>query len=253
VNRFAWDLRWDAPSPLRTGHGENDTEGGEAAAEEGFRQLGGPVVLPGNYKITVKANGHTDSRTVEIGPDPRFPFDQAAAQAQLRAALELRDEVSALNQALNRDNQLRTQIRSMRSMFNESENPQSNQYSRLLANGHELDGKLTKWQEVVYNPAVQNDPKYYLHYLARLNDRLQRLLSTVNGDYDRAPSEELMGEMAAARTQVEEQVQNFNALLTNDVGNFNKMAAETGASTLYAGPVIALHGEKASAQASGGR
>jgi hypothetical protein len=138
-------------------------------------------------------------------------------------------------------------------MFNESENPQSNHYSRLLANGHELDGKLTKWQEVVYNPAVQNDPKYYLHYLARLNDRLQRLLSTVNGEYDRAPSEELMGEMAAARTQVEEQVQNFNALLTNDVGNFNKLAAETGASTLYAGPVIAVHGEKASAQASGGR
>ena len=47
-------------------------------------------------------------------------------------------------------------------------------------------------------------------------------------------------EMAAVRNQVDEQVRSFNALLSDDVGKFNKMAADTGANTLYAGPAIAL-------------
>jgi hypothetical protein len=54
------------------------------------------------------------------------------------------------------------------------------------------------------------------------------------------------------RNQLDEQLHSFNALLSNDVGNFNKLAAESGAGTLYAGPAIALRGEKVQAQSSGG-
>jgi photosystem II stability/assembly factor-like uncharacterized protein len=252
VNRVVWDLRYDPPSPLKTGRGENDTEGGEGGGEEAFRQVSGPVVLPGKYKIAVSTNGHTESHTVEIGPDPRFPFDQPAAHAQLRAALEVRDEISALNQALNRDAQLRAQIQSIRSIFANSDQQDSTRYSTLIESGQQLDAKLGQWQEGVYNPAVQNDPKYYLHYLARLNDRLMRLLFAINADYDRAPSEEVVNQTSNLRNQLDEQLHSFNALLSNDVGNFNKLAAESGAGTLYAGPAIALRGEKVQAQSSGG-
>jgi hypothetical protein len=248
-----WDLRYDAPTALRTGRGEGDTEGGEGGGEEGFRQASGPLVLPGKYRVTVRANGHAESRTVEIGADPRFQFDQAAAQAQLRAGLEVRDEISALNQALNRDTQLRAQIKSIHSIFANSDQQDNSRYLPLIESGQQLDSKLGKWQEGVYNPAVQNDPKYYLHYLARLNDRLIRLLVTINADYDRAPAEEIQTEMATARSQLDEQVRTFNAMLSDDVSRFNRLAAETGASTLYAGPAIALRAEKVQAQSSGGR
>ncbi|PYY01038.1 MAG: hypothetical protein DMG64_15610 [Acidobacteria bacterium] len=254
VNRIAWDLRLDPPTSLRTGRGESENEGAtESGGEEGFRRAGGPTALPGTYKVTLTANGHTESRNVEVGPDPRFPFDQQAAQAQLRAALEVRDQLSALNQALNRNGELRAQIKSMRTVLGGPERQDGDRYAKLLDSAQQLDGKLSKWQEAVYNPAVQNDPKYYLHYLARLNDRMQRLLSRINEDYDRAPSEEQTSEMAAVRSQVDEQVRSFNALLSDDVGKFNKMAADTGANTLYAGPAIALHGERPQTQVSGGR
>ena len=84
-------------------------------------------------------------------------------------------------------------------------------------------------------------------------DRMQHLLSRINEDYDRAPSEEQTSEMAAVRNQVDEQVRSFNALLSDDVGKFNKMAADTGANTLYAGPAIALRGERPQTRVSGGR
>jgi photosystem II stability/assembly factor-like uncharacterized protein len=249
VNRVAWDLKYDAPTPLRTGRQESG-EANENAEE--FRPSGGPSVLPGTYKITVTAGGHTDSRTVEVGPDPRLPFDQAAAQAQLRAGLQLRDEISALHQALNRNGQLREQIKSMRRLFVTPDQPQDVRYSRLLDNAQQLDVKLSKWQEGIYNPAVQNDPKYYLHYLARLNDHLLRVLGDINEDYDRAPTEEEMSEIATARSNVDDQVRTFNALLTDDVTKFNKLAADTGANTLYAGPAIAVRGEQSQTQVSGG-
>ena len=252
VNRIVWDLRYDAPTRLRTGRGESDTEGGEGGGEEGFRQVTSPVVLPGKYKITIAAGGHTESGIVQVQPDPRFQFDHNAAQEQLRAALEVREEISALNQALNRDDQLRTQIKTIRSILAGSEPQEGDRYLKLLEGGQELDTKLSKWQEGVYNPAVENDPKYYLHYLTRLNDQLNRLLSAINADYDRAPSEEVTNELAATRSKVEEQLRSFNALLSDDVGRFNKMAADTGASTLYAGPAIVLAGEKAQRQAAGG-
>ena len=249
VNRVAWDLRYDSPTALRTGREES----GEAnEGSEDFRPAGGPSVLPGTYKITVTAGGHSESHTVEIGPDPRFPFDQAAAQAQLRAALELRDQVSALNQALNRNSQLRAQIKSMRALFATPDQPEAVHYSKLLESAQQLDVKLSKWQEGVYNPAVQNDPKYYLHYLARLNDHLVRVLGDINGDYDRAPTEEEMSEIAEAKTNVEDQLRVFNALLADDVGKFNKLAADTGANTLYAGPAIAVRAEQGGNQVSGG-
>lgn len=253
VNRIAWDLRWDPPTQLRTGRGESDNEGAAESGEEGFRRGGGPLALPGTYKVTISANGHTESRNVEVGADPRFPFDQQAAQAQLRAALEVRDEISALNQALNRDGELRAQIKSMKTVLGGPERQDGDHYAKVLESAQQLDSKLSKWQEEIYNPAVQNDPKYYLHYLSRLNDRMQRLLSRINEDYNRAPSEEETAEMAAVRNQVDEQVRTFNALLSDDVGKFNKMAADTGANTLYAGPAIALHGDRPQTQVSGGR
>ena len=141
----------------------------------------------------------------------------------------------------------------MKTVLGGPEREDGDHYAKVLESAQQLDSKLSKWQEEIYNPAVQNDPKYYLHYLSRLNDRMQRLLSRINEDYNRAPSEEETAEMAAVRNQVDEQVRTFNALLSDDVGKFNKMAADTGANTLYAGPAIALHGEKSQTQVSGGR
>jgi hypothetical protein len=140
----------------------------------------------------------------------------------------------------------------MKGMFGNTEQPEAVHYTKLLDSAQQLDVKLSKWQEGIYNPAVQNDPKYYLHYLARLNDHLLRVLGDINEDYNRAPTDEQMSEIAAARTNVDAQVRTFNALLSDDVSKFNKLAADTGASTLYAGPAIAVRGEQGQNQVSGG-
>ncbi len=120
VNRTVWDLRYDGPRPGPTfgGRGGGRGAGAEGAAAEGegeggggrFGGAGGPSVVPGEYVITVRAAGKEQSKTVKVAMDPRVPASAADLQAQLDAALTLRDMTSRVNTAVERTNTLVQQL-----------------------------------------------------------------------------------------------------------------------------------------------
>src|SRR5438067_1578562 len=98
VNRVSWDMMYEVPTRL------NFLPRPEGEGEENpfFNRNAGPPALPGTYNVAVTVNGKTEKGTVTVEPDPRMPFDVEAAKAQLKAALDMRSQVSALNTALNR-------------------------------------------------------------------------------------------------------------------------------------------------------
>jgi len=199
-------------------------------------------VLPGAYKVTVTANGKSQTIAAEVKGDPRFAFDADAARKQHDAALAVRHEISRINEALNRSASLRTQLNTVEQMFSGDEG--GDKYRPLLERAQALQKHLAAWQEPVYNPAIQNDSKYYLHYLARLHDRLVRTMSAIEGDYDTAPSAEVMEEVAALKGQVDTQVASFEKILGSEVDAFNRMAAQVGAPTIYAQGLEARTGNR---------
>jgi hypothetical protein len=108
VNRATWDLRGDAPVPPAGGRGGRGgaagapppattptAEGGEAPAAPagggggrgGFGAGRGPLVDPGEYKLTISANGKTESRTITVQDDPRVQFSNDD-RAKKRKALD---------------------------------------------------------------------------------------------------------------------------------------------------------------------
>jgi photosystem II stability/assembly factor-like uncharacterized protein len=127
VNRTTWDLRHDAPVPPAIGGGGGRggrggaagapvptvttapattpaAEGGEAPAgaaaaagaaggggggggRGGFGAGRGPMVDPGEYRLTISANGKTESRTVLVEDDPRVQFSNDD-RAKRRKALD---------------------------------------------------------------------------------------------------------------------------------------------------------------------
>lgn len=224
VNRVAWDLTYDAaprPQFLK-----------ETVASEIAQTAGGPPVSPGTYKVTVKLGEHTQSKTVEVKPDPRFPADAQSMKAQTSFALEVRDATARLVQTLNRAAGIHDQIVTMQKTLASDADPQR---AALLQQAKVLDEKVSAWSEPLFNPAIQNDSKYYLHYLARLYDRLTRLMNIVTVDYAQAPSPSAVDELAELRKQVDESVHSFNSLANTDLAAFNRQAAEAGAATIYAG------------------
>ena len=251
VNRVSWNLRYDGPKKLTflpAPPAEREEE------EFFFDPNAGPLALPGTYKVAVTANGKTETQQVQVESDPRFNPDVNNLRAQQKLGLELRDEVSALNEALNRLNSLHKQISSLQDLINSEEGQDSQAnvaYKPVLDQAKALDKKLMAMQNPLYNTELQPFGQDDIHYLQRFHDQLQGIMRGVMGSYGEAPSELQVEEAASLRKELEQHLQDINAFLNTDVAGFNKVAAEHGSSTLFAGSPIQIKAEGGASSGAG--
>lgn len=252
VNRAVWNLRYDGPKKLAF----VPPPAAEREAEEFFFDPNaGPSALPGIYKVAITADDKTETRDIQIESDPRFDLDNNALRAQLKLALELRDQVSALNEALNRLNSLHKQIASLAEIIASEEGTDSEvavAYRPVLDQAKALDKKLTSLENPLYNSELQPYGQDNIHYLQRFHDQLQGLMRTVMNAYGEAPGPLMLEEAALLRKELEQHLQDFNNFLNTDVAEFNKIAAEHGSSTLFAGNPVQIKAEGSAGSGAGG-
>jgi hypothetical protein len=189
-----------------------------------------------------------------VQTDPRFNPDVNALRAQLKLALELRDEVSAMNEALNRLNSLHKQISSLQELIGGQEGQDSQvdvSYKPVLEQARSLDKKLIALQKPLYNTDVQPFGQDDVHYLQRFHDQLQGIMRGVMGPYGEAPGPLQVEEAASLRKELQQHLQEVNALLNTDIPAFNKVAAEHGSSTLFAGNPIQIKAEGGASSGAG--
>ena len=90
INRVVWNLRYALPGVTP----EGSQAGGFGAAAQG------PAVLPGEYKVTLKADGQEMTKTVRVDGDPRIdvPFESRKAQHDaLLAIYKLQPTLTAID------------------------------------------------------------------------------------------------------------------------------------------------------------
>jgi photosystem II stability/assembly factor-like uncharacterized protein len=91
LNRVAWDLRIEPPVP-----GEQQAAG---AGGFGGSPLG-PLVLPGKYKVTLKAGANREARgEIEVAGDPRVTFSDADRRTRQTALMSIYDLQKSLSAA----------------------------------------------------------------------------------------------------------------------------------------------------------
>jgi hypothetical protein len=91
LNRIAWDLRMEPPIP-----GEQQAPG---AGGFGGSPLG-PLVLPGKYKIALKAGASREARgELEVAGDPRVTFSDADRRTRQTALISIYDLQKSLSAA----------------------------------------------------------------------------------------------------------------------------------------------------------
>jgi hypothetical protein len=89
VHRYVWDMRYaDA-------HG---IEGGTFLAGGNLR---GPVAVPGNYQVRLKAGSQTLTQPLRIVADPKSQAATADLREQFDLLIAIRDKVSATHDAVN--------------------------------------------------------------------------------------------------------------------------------------------------------
>jgi hypothetical protein len=235
VNRFVWNLRYSAPPRLTF---ERTPEPGEE--ENPFRNAGGPRVIPGTYAVTIAAAGKTATQTVVVQPDPVVHGDSAAFVAQLRAALQLRSEMTALNTMLNRIASLQTQLQNVQSALRGT-GVDSTVSAPVTREARGLGRKLRDLKDSLYNSEVQRDGgQDDVHYLSRFQDRYQRLSGGSAFAYAQPPGEQVMAEWKVLRPALDAYLARFNGILETDVAQFNKVAQDHQAPTIVGGPAVRI-------------
>ena len=236
VNRYVWNLRHGAPTRLTF---ERPT--GVEEEENPFRSVGGPRAIPGTYTVALTAAGRSETKTVTVEPDPILGGDPARFAAQLRAGLEWRNAMSALNEMLNRIVSLETQLKNTQQALRDNAAGDTTTAAPITRQGRELGRKLKELKDSLYNSDVQRDAgQDDIHYLNRLQDRLQGLGFGLAFAYAQPPNEVVAARLKELRAGLADYVAKFNELLRTDVAAFNKTAQERGAPVLVAGAPVEM-------------
>jgi hypothetical protein len=234
VNRYVWNLRHAAPTRLNF---ERST--GPEDEENPFRNVGGPRAVPGTYTVSVTAGGRTGTTTVTVEPDPILGGDPARFAAQLRAGLEWRNAMSALNEMLNRIVSLETQLKNTQQALRDNTTGDTATAAPVLRQARELTRKLKELKDSLYNSDVQRDAgQDDIHYLNRFQDRLQGLGFGLALAYAQPPNEVVAARLKQLRAGLTDYLAKFNELVRTDVAGFNKIAQEREVPILVSGQPI---------------
>lgn len=97
LQRAVWDLRWKGAERF------------EQAKVDLGDPTSGPLAAPGVYTARLTAGGHEATTTIEVVADPRSKTPQAELEAQVEAALGLRDRIDGVVADVRRVRSLRLQ------------------------------------------------------------------------------------------------------------------------------------------------
>lgn len=240
VNRFVWSMTYDGPTQYS---GQRPPGGGGGGF---FNFNRGPRVAPGTYKVSVTANGQTQSATVTVEQDPNLHIDPAIFRAQEQTGLEARDQVSAHNEMLNRIDGIEKELGDFRSMVQSSKDEQEQaKYRAILGRGRDLEKKLNAIKDAVYNPNIQHDvSEDDIHDLTDFHSQITRTVFEGGGAYGEAPNALARAQMTELYSKNADYIKQFNDALRTDVAEYNRAAQSVGAPTVFAGSPITIKSAK---------
>jgi len=135
VNRVAWDLRYKGAEKIKG-----------AKVDAGLPELG-PFVNPGSYTLKLTVAKKSVTTTVQVLPDPRIQLAPSDMEAQLKFALQVRDDLTRLSHMVEEIRTIRKQLTDRDQLL--KDNPKA---SPLTKSSKELLAKLNALEEKLQNP-----------------------------------------------------------------------------------------------------
>jgi photosystem II stability/assembly factor-like uncharacterized protein len=201
LNRFVWDLRY-----------------ADATKFPGMifwaASVRGPVALPGTYTIELTADGHTETVQAVVKADPRVTATPEDYRKQLALALEVRDRVTAANQAVIDIRLARKQLDG----YAATAGP------KLATDAKRISDHLGEVENAIYQTKLKASEDA-LNYPIKLNNKLASLLGTITQS-DTAPTEQSYAVFKELSAALQVQLDALKQIETTDIASFNKMVRE---------------------------
>ena len=176
----------------------------------------GPVAVPGSYKARVTAGAWSETQPFTVREDPRVKYTTADLQRQFDLLVQIRDRLSAANDAVTRIREVRGQI----------ETVVGHAWGQAGAReigpkADSLKTKLAAIEEEIYQVKNQSgeDP---LNFPIRLNNRISALASVV-GSADAPPTDQAVAVFGQLSAMLQAQLDRLKAVLDTDLPAFNTL------------------------------
>ncbi|HYU34997.1 MAG TPA: glycosyl hydrolase [Thermoanaerobaculia bacterium] len=211
VQRAVWPIVWDGAEMIPN-----------SKLDSGFPLIG-PSALPGTYTLRLTVDGKTATTPLKVLPDPRSTVSPQDLEAQLRFALDVRDQITRLTRAELRLQSVRRQLAAHDDLL--AKEPGA---ADLITASKDLIAKLDAIDEKLHNPKAQiTYDVLAMRGGAMLYSRLSPLFDFVKGG-DGAPTQGMREAFAAYKQDLGTQEAALNALLDKDLANLNATAAKLG-------------------------
>lgn len=207
INRFVWDLRY----PTMTG-------APKAYIEGSFR---GHKVSPGDYTMTLKANGEEVSTSFKVLPNPLYEISAETYAEYHTFMMEMEANFSVMHQKVNSMMKMQKMIKGVLKDL-----PETEEMDPIRKTGKELIEKMKSWDEDMvqrkskaYDDVENFENKFTAEYIFLINSTESEIPRVNN------PSKE-------RRVELDEQWDKLNAraieIMEKEVPAYNQQLNEAG-------------------------
>jgi hypothetical protein len=215
VNRFAWDLRLQGPTPLA----------GEPGAE--FRNRG-PMVPPGAYQVRLTAEGKSYTEPLELKADPRVKVSGDDLQKQSELGRKIVAQVSEIHEAAAAVREVRTQTRGLAKRFGNGDDAR---YAALVSASKDFDKKSLDLESQLLQVNSKSSESN-LNYPVLIDERLHGLLGSVESA-DAAPTTQQYEVFDALEKEAQPLLAQYRELMSKDLPALNEMVNKQNIPALY--------------------
>jgi hypothetical protein len=215
VNRFAWDLRLQGPTPLA----------GEPGAE--FRNRG-PMVPSGAYQVRLTAEGKSYTEPLELKADPRVKVSGDDLQKQSELGRKIVAQVSEIHEAAAAVREVRTQTHGLAKRFGNGDDAR---YAALVSASKDFDKKSLDLESQLLQVNSKSSESN-LNYPVLIDERLHSLLGSVESA-DAAPTKQQYEVYADLEKEAQPLLAQYRELMSKDLPALNEMVNKQNIPALY--------------------
>ncbi|HEU5431892.1 MAG TPA: glycosyl hydrolase, partial [Thermomicrobiales bacterium] len=206
-NRFVWDMRL-APATR--------VEGTDPASKE---PIGGPVVAPGDYSVTLTVGASELSQPFRIVMPSNVAATADDLQAQYDLLVRIHREVDRTVKAINQMRDVRAQLDGVARRVRDRE-----EGADIAATAETLRDTIREIEQTLLYPDLRSEWEEH-NYGVRLLGKLTTLANDVGlGDY--RPTDAAVEVFDLLCGQIDDQLARFERVKTEDLAAFNKRLAD---------------------------
>ncbi len=209
LNLAVWDLRYAGSTPIK-----------KAVLDSGNPREG-PLAVPGKFTLRLSVDEKVVTTEVTVVMDPRVRMDGADLESQTSLALEIRDDISRLAEAVQEVRSIRSQIGSLSVLLEGDARA-----AKLVESGSDLVRKLDDLESRLHNPRAQIS--YDILAMkggAKLYSKMAALMATIQSA-DSKPTQGMIQMRAEYRRELEGLLKQYQALVTDPLARINRMAQD---------------------------